>query len=124
MVLPSVAEAFGLALTEAIYLGTPVIATRVGGIPEIVRDGVDGLLVPPASPEALADAVIRLIREPDLRESLAREGGDRIASQFTFGQMVRSYEGVYEELLRPRAERDGASEPSPRKVPSRSFPAA
>ena len=50
LVLPSLAEAFGLALTEAMYLGTPVVASRVGGIPEIVRDGVDGLLVPPGSP--------------------------------------------------------------------------
>ena len=57
VVLPSVAEAFGLVLTEALYLGTPVVATRVGGIPEIISDGIDGVLVPPANSEALAKTI-------------------------------------------------------------------
>jgi glycosyltransferase involved in cell wall biosynthesis len=102
MVLPSVAEAFGLALTEAIYLGTPVVATRVGGIPEIVREDVDGCLVPPASPEALAQTLVRLIRDPDLCGSLASEGREWIAGRFGFESMVRRYEAVYEELFAPR----------------------
>jgi glycosyltransferase involved in cell wall biosynthesis len=101
MVLPSVAEAFGLALTEAIYLGTPIVATRVGGIPEVVRDGIDGLLVPPASPEALSKAILRLIQEPLLRHSLAREGRAWISERFQFETMVRRYEAVYQELLDP-----------------------
>ena len=71
MILPSVAEAFGLVLTEALYLGTPVIATRVGGIPEIVDDGVDGVLVPPEDSRALADAVVDLLTHEDRRRLMA-----------------------------------------------------
>src|SRR4030095_10611604 len=64
VILPSVAEAFGLAITEALYIGTPVVATRVGGIPEIVDDGVDGVLVPPGDSVALADAIADLLNDP------------------------------------------------------------
>lgn len=103
LVLPSLAEAFGLALTEAIYLGTPVVATRVGGIPEIVRDGVDGLLVPPGSPEALSEALVRLIRDPALLHSLAKDGRRWIAERFQFETMVRRYEEVYDELLESKS---------------------
>lgn len=99
MVLPSLAEAFGLALTEAIYLGTPVLATRVGGIPEIVRDGVDGVLVPPGSPEALSAALVRLIRDPEFRQSLAKDGRQWVSDRFRFETMVHRYEDVYDELF-------------------------
>jgi glycosyltransferase involved in cell wall biosynthesis len=103
MVLPSVAEAFGLALTEAIYLGTPVVATHVGGIPEIIRDGVDGLLVPPGSPEALTAALVRVLRDPELRQSLAKDGRQWVADRFRFETMVRQYEDVYDELFKSKA---------------------
>ena len=99
LVLPSLAEAFGLALTEAMYLGTPVVASRVGGIPEIVRDGVDGLLVPPGSPEALTAALVRLIRDPALRHSLAKDARQWVSDRFQFQTMVRRYEEVYDELF-------------------------
>jgi len=70
VVLPSVAEAFGLVLAEALYLGTPVVATRVGGIPEIVDDGIDGVLVPPADSEALATVVVGLLTDRDRRAAM------------------------------------------------------
>ncbi len=97
VVLPSVAEAFGLVLVEAMRVGAPVVATRVGGIPEIVQDGRSGLLVPPASPDALADAILRVLREPQLRATLI-EGGRARAEDFRFERMMRAYEGVYDEL--------------------------
>ena len=97
LVLASVAEAFGLALTEALYLGTPIVATRAGGIPEIVRDGTDGLLVPPADPAALAGAILALVRDDGLRRQLAGRGRDRMIDRFGFELMVRQYEQVYEE---------------------------
>lgn len=97
-VLPSVAEAFGLVLAEAIYLGVPVVATRVGGVPEIVDDEVDGRLVPPADSQALADAIADLLQTPSQLMSLAGNGRDKVIRRFRFEEMVRSYEAVYERL--------------------------
>jgi glycosyltransferase involved in cell wall biosynthesis len=96
-ILPSVAEAFGLVLTEAIYLGTPVVATRVGGIPEIVDNGIDGLLVPPADSTALADAVVNLLTNAERRAEMSGKGREKIVRRFQFEAMVRAYEAVYEE---------------------------
>ncbi|MCS6806053.1 MAG: glycosyltransferase family 4 protein [Acidobacteriota bacterium] len=98
-VLPSVAEAFGLVLAEALYLGTPVVATRVGGIPEIVDDGVDGVLVPPADSEALADAIAELLNDPARRRQMAGAGRHKVVSRFQFNQMVRAYEAIYARLI-------------------------
>jgi glycosyltransferase involved in cell wall biosynthesis len=99
MVLPSVAEAFGLVITEALYLGTPVISTQVGGIPEIVGEGEGGILVPPASPEALATAIINMRRDAEARQRLAGAGRDKVLRQFSFERMVRDYEALYDRLL-------------------------
>ena len=95
LILPSLAEAFGLALTEALYLGTPVVATRVGGIPEIVDDGIDGALVPPGDSKALASAIIELLANPERRQRLAGAGRQKVLKRFRFERMVRSYEAIY-----------------------------
>lgn len=97
-VLPSVAEAFGLVLAEALYLGVPVVATRVGGIPEIVDDGIDGVLVPPGDSRVLAEAIAGLLCDPERRRRLAGAGRDKVVARFGFEQMVRSYEAFYERL--------------------------
>lgn len=99
VVLPSVAEAFGLVLAEALYLGTPVVASRVGGIPEIVDDGIDGVLVPPADSGALADAIVRLLNDGQERQRLAGAGREKVRGRFSFEQMARGYEQLYERLL-------------------------
>lgn len=99
VVLPSVAEAFGLVLAEALYLGTPVVASRVGGIPEIVDDGIDGVLVPPADSGALADAIVRLLNDGQERQRLAGAGREKVRGRFSFEQMARGYERLYERLL-------------------------
>ena len=104
LVLPSLAEAFGLVLTEALYLGTPVVASRVGGIPEIVSDGVDGVLVPAADSHALADAIVRLLENPAERHRLAGAGRERVVSRFRFEEMVRSYEMIYAKAARACGE--------------------
>ena len=98
VVLPSVAEAFGLVVAEAIYLGKPVVATRVGGIPEIVEDGVDGVLVPPADPRSLAAALAPLIDDADRRERIGGAGIARVRRQFSFETMIKDYEAIYEAL--------------------------
>ena len=97
-VLPSVAEAFGLVLAEALYLGTPVVSTQVGGIPEIVEDGVDGLLVPPANEQALANAIADLLNDLVRLKRMSGVGAGKIQSRFRFEDMVRSYEDIYEQV--------------------------
>jgi len=99
VVLPSVAEAFGLVLAEAMAMEKAVVATRVGGIPEIIQDGVTGVLVPPASPEALADAILSLLRDPFRRAQLGRAGRRRVEEAFRFEGMMKGYEAMYETLL-------------------------
>jgi glycosyltransferase involved in cell wall biosynthesis len=110
LILPSVAEAFGLALAEALYLGTTVVATRVGGISEIVDDGVDGVLVRPADSKALANAIVDLLNDSERRKSMAGAGRSKIVSRFRFDNMVRSYEAIYAGLgTEPQGESDARS---------------
>jgi glycosyltransferase involved in cell wall biosynthesis len=71
-------EGMGTATLDAMAVGLPVVATRVGGIPEIVEDGVTGLLVPPRDPEALAGAILALARDPARRQSMGREARERV----------------------------------------------
>jgi glycosyltransferase involved in cell wall biosynthesis len=99
VVLPSVAEAFGLVVAEALYLGTPIVATHVGGIPEIVEEGVDGVLVPPADSKALAGAIVSLLGDSDRRRRLANAGRERVRERFGFEKMMRAYEQQYEHLF-------------------------
>jgi glycosyltransferase involved in cell wall biosynthesis len=102
-VLPSTAEAFGLALVEALYVGTPVVATRVGGIPEIVEDGVDGILVPPADSGALAGTLGTLLQDQARLERLRGAGRERVRTRFGVERMVRQYEELYQELAARRS---------------------
>jgi glycosyltransferase involved in cell wall biosynthesis/GT2 family glycosyltransferase len=97
VVHPATAEAFGLVITEALYLGTPVVASRIGGIPEIVDEGKDGLLVEPENPSALAAAILKLIEDDDLRARIAGAGREKVLQKFSFQNMMRAYEGVYDE---------------------------
>ncbi len=101
-VLPSVAEAFGVVFAEAIYLGVPIVATKIGGIPEIVTDGVDGILIPPADSEAIAETVADLINHPEKLKSLANTGQQKVIERFEFEDMTRKYEAVYENLMKNR----------------------
>ena len=99
-VLPSVAEAFGVVFAEAIYLGTPIVATKIGGIPEIVTEGVDGKLIPPADSDAIAETVADLINNPEKLKSLANSGKQKVIDRFEFEDMTRKYEAVYEDLIK------------------------
>lgn len=90
LVVPSRVEGFGLAACEALAAGTPVLASRVGGIPELVRHGRDGLLVPPKDPRALARAVRRLWEDADLRRRLGA-GARRRARAFSWEAAASSY---------------------------------
>jgi glycosyltransferase involved in cell wall biosynthesis len=103
-VLPSLREAQGISILEAMARRRPVVASAVGGVPEVLTDGVDGLLVPPRSPAALADAIGRLAADASLRRRLADAGRATVAARFSIDAMVRQVENVYdEELLRSGA---------------------
>jgi glycosyltransferase involved in cell wall biosynthesis len=104
MVHPSVEEGFGLALLEGMSQECAVVASRVGGIPEVVDDGVTGLLVPPASPSHLADAVLELLADPGRRRAMGTAGRRRLEQQFTIGAMLDGYGKLYERVLSVTAD--------------------
>jgi glycosyltransferase involved in cell wall biosynthesis len=98
-ILPSLREAQGISILEAMALRRPVVATAVGGIPEVITDGVDGILVLPADPAALADAVVRLSRDPALRARIGEAGYRTVADRFSIDAQVRRTGAVYDEEL-------------------------
>jgi glycosyltransferase involved in cell wall biosynthesis len=99
-VLPSYREAQGLTILEAMALTRPVVASNVGGIPEMIQDGVSGLLVPPHDPEALAAAIARLLGDHPFADMLARAGHDLVHDRFCIQLMVRAIETIYDEGAR------------------------
>ena len=99
-VLPSYREAQGLSILEAMALSRPVVATNVGGIPEVIEDGVSGLLVPPHDAEALADAITRLLVDHPYADMIARSGHDVVRSRFCLEHMVAEVSRIYEEGAR------------------------
>ncbi len=99
-VLPSYREAQGLTILEAMALSRPVVASNVGGIPEMVEDGVTGLLVPPHDPEALAAAIVRVLTDHPLADMLARAGHDLVHERFCIQLMVDAVETIYDEGAR------------------------
>ena len=96
-VLPSYREAQGLTILEAMALGRPVVASDVGGIPEMIEDGVSGLLVPPHDPAALAAAISRVLLDHPFADTIARAGHDIVHERFCVEQMVRAIETIYDE---------------------------
>lgn len=101
-VVCSRAEPFGLATLEGMARGRAVVATAAGGSPEIIRDGVDGLLVPPDDPEALARSLDRLLGDPALRRRLGEAARRRVAVDFSLAAMLDRVEAVYERVLAER----------------------
>ena len=113
--VPALLKAFDVCLLSSDYEGSPlsvleymeasrpVVATRVGGVPDIVQDGVTGVLVEPQAPEALASAVVGLLRDPDRAAAMGRAGKERRLREFTIEAAVGRVQALYEELCAARA---------------------
>ena len=84
---------------EAMAFAKPIVATNVGGGPEIVRDGVTGMLVPPRDSKALAEATLRLLGDMDVARQMGLAGRERVMRDFSTERLVREVEAVYERLL-------------------------
>jgi starch synthase len=97
--VPSRFEPLGMVAAEALALGAPVVASRVGGLPDIVEHGVGGLLVPPGDPAALAAALCRLLEDRDLAGALAARGQERVRRDFGEETILPRYARLYAELL-------------------------
>ena len=98
-VMPSFKEGLCTSILDALALERPVVASRAGGIPEIILHEETGLLVPPKDPEAMAKAILRLAGDPDLAQTLARKGRRRVEEIFSVDSMVEGVLQVYRNLL-------------------------
>lgn len=108
LVLSSAAdEGMPNAVLEAMACGLPVVATNVGGVPELVVHGKTGLIVPPGDPEALSDALISLLRDGELRQSMGKAGRQRALAEFSIPRMVQQTETVLREVVPTRSNMDG-----------------
>ena len=99
VVHPAYREGLGVSLLQASAAGVPIVACRAGGIPEAVRDGENGLLVPPGDAGALRDAIARLLRDPVLARRLGEGGRALVAREFSLDSMVEGNLAIYREVL-------------------------
>ena len=102
-VLPSLSEGLSMAILEAMMVGKPVVATHVGGNPELISDGDTGYLVPPCDSSALASRLIKLLTDKQQAIQFSEKGKLRAESLFSLGTMVAAYESLYEGLLKAKA---------------------
>jgi glycosyltransferase involved in cell wall biosynthesis len=115
-VLPSMSEGLSNSLLESMAAGVPVVATRVGGSPEAVEDGVSGFLVPPRDAAALAEGMNALLGDAALARRLGEAARRRIADHFSLESMTRELERLYLRLLRgerPQATHHATHGPGP-----------
>lgn len=103
LVLPSHYEAFPVSILEAMVHGKPVVATAVGGIPEILIDGQHGLLVPPKDPQALADALIKLLADPEQMARFGAAGRQHAIQNYSAPHVTQMLGRYYDEILLRRA---------------------
>ncbi len=99
LVLPSYREAFPFVILEAMASGVPVIATNVGGIPELIEDGETGFLIPPKDPKAIADAVTYVIENPEKAKTVVENARKLVREKFDYRENARQFVQLYRELL-------------------------
>lgn len=107
LAITSLREGFPNVLLEAMLHGVPAVAVAVGGIPEVIRDGFDGLLVPPRDVGACSEAMARMVADPALRHRLGVRAREKVIGEYLFEQRVRKVDGLYRDVLlaRPLAGR-------------------
>ena len=98
--LPSSQESFGMAALEAMACEVPVVASRVGGLPEVIDDGLTGFLCSPDDLDAMAERGLAVLRDPDLRRRIGTAAAERVRTTFCEHAIVPLYEEFYEEVLR------------------------
>jgi len=99
LVIPSLYESFGQIAAEALAQKVPVIASRVGGLQEVIQDGKTGLLVEPGAPSAIAEKIIALLEDREYANQLAEAGCADVRSRFTMAKMVEATEAIYADLM-------------------------
>jgi len=103
--VPSRDEAFGLVALESMAVGTPVVASRVGGLAEIVRDGIDGFLVPPDDPKALAEKLAVLLSDREIRDQIGRNARQRFLDTFEQSKVVQEQANWFERIVAEAVQR-------------------
>jgi glycosyltransferase involved in cell wall biosynthesis len=98
-VFPSRIESFGLSMAEAMAAGLPIVATRVGALPEFIEDGVTGTLVPPANIPALYRAILEKLENPDRAQTLADAGRETVRQRFSWDQSAQKMTEIYQSVL-------------------------
>ena len=99
LVLPSLNEGMGKVLIEGMALGKPIVASSVGGIIDLVENGVNGILVPPKDSDALEEAILKLIKNKNLAQKLGKNGKTKVYPEYDTFVMVRQIEDLYEDML-------------------------
>jgi glycosyltransferase involved in cell wall biosynthesis len=99
VVVSSRNEGTPVSILEGAAAGCPVVATRVGGVPDLIEQGVEGLLVSPRQPRALADAVVRILQEPELGRRMAGRAREQVRKRFSADRLVTDIENLYLELI-------------------------
>ncbi len=100
LVLPSSLDNFPIVLLEAMACKKPIIATNIGGIPEIIDNNKNGLLVPPKDSKALAEAIIKILKNPKLARQMGEEGYKKVKKNFTWGIQSKKMDKIIQEILR------------------------
>ena len=99
LLLPSQLESFGLAALEGMACGVPAVASRIGGLPEVITDGVEGYLAEVGDVRTMAERALSILTSPDRREQMGRAARDRALSQFCSTKIIPLYENLYQRVL-------------------------
>jgi glycosyltransferase involved in cell wall biosynthesis len=119
-VLPSTSEGLSNTLLESMAAGSAVVATNVGGTPELIRDGREGLLVPPCDSHAIVEAVSSILEDDSLARRLSAQGLKRVRTSFSFEETTRQTEAIYDELIGSRISMASRREEPVHSEPQRS----
>jgi len=115
-VLPSIVESFGIVFLEAWIHGKPVIGCRTGPVASVITEGEDGLLVRYGDAEGLAEAIIRLLNDADLRNKLGNKGKEKVLKRYTWDKIVSKIEAIYQTVIEERVDGKAVGKRSHRRL--------